>query len=97
MKWIINCFVFLFFYQCHTTVKKFKNSELVGKSTDLNQNKITQVSWVFGIYEYSDPAKSNCPKDKTKAIVIHRDWNDKAIHFLIGGIYTTRKISVICE
>jgi len=52
-------------------------------------------SWVFGLLETGTPLEPNCAAGASKA-VIRRDAVDFAIHFFVGGIYTTRSVSVEC-
>ncbi|MCW7462161.1 LIC_10461 domain-containing protein [Leptospira limi] len=97
MKWITIFSILFFFGRCHTTVIKIQKSELDINKMELKQNQTHQASLVFGYTEVSDPSKSNCRNEKTKAIVLHRDWKDKLIHVLIGGIYSSKSISIYCD
>lgn len=95
-KFMIIVIVFIFL-QCHTTVIRLKNSDIDKKELELKQNQTHQISLALGYYEFSEPMKSTCGKEKTNAVVIHRDWKDKIIHILIGGVYSTKSVSIVCE
>lgn len=97
MKGFLLIGIFFFCFDCHTTVIKMKEAEFSRDKFNLSQNDVNQVSVVFGYYEYSKPVKSNCAQGKTKAIIFHRDWRDKLAYFFIGGIYSSKSVSVLCE
>lgn len=54
-------------------------------------------SYVLGYFELGKPAEAICPEGKVTKIEIKRNVVDSIIHFLIGGIVTSRTQDVYCE
>lgn len=78
---------------CQTSVVTF-GEPMVG---DPNEPAFVQRygSVVAGILAISSPQRHSC--DNTpRRVVITRDWIDMAIHFWIGGLYTTRSVKLYC-
>ena len=53
------------------------------------------ISLVAGVVEISKPEEVQCAK-KPRFVKMQRDILDNVIHFLVGGIITTRKVTAYC-
>ena len=85
---------------CQTTIIQFENGApaATGKKKGPVEPEKTQryASLGLGIVERSAPHKLNC-LNNPRRVEIKRDIIDAAIHFVAGGVYTSRTISGYCR
>lgn len=81
-----------FVFQCnHTTLVDVRSS--AEKPTATTKT----YSYVLGYFELGQPAEAICPEGKLTKVEIKRNVMDSIIHFLIGGIVTSRTQDIYCE
>lgn len=79
---------------CQTTIIRVEGQMEVDESrTPDAQEQYESV--VLGIVELSEPMEAHC-QTATDKVVMRMDPMDSLIHFFLGGVYSTRTISVYC-
>jgi len=83
----------LFLVQCQTSVVNFGQPGVGDEPTAAVDQRYGSV--IAGLIPVSSPAEHSCDQNPRR-VVITRDWIDFAIHFWVGGIYTTRTVELYC-
>jgi len=100
---VLILMILFFFSNCFVTHVRFKQPQSMQNTESQDKMPVPVQSVNFasvglGIYPVTDPVRPVCNEGQSlDNVTFEMDIVDNILHFMVGGVYTRRKVRVYCK